>query len=107
MRIDNPNLTITEYQFDAAERLTSVENYQDGGDMINAFMYSLDPVGNRVGASALYAVGQGQTQERDTAYRYDPLYRLIYSVDNEGRFSQYVYDASFTTGGGDDSLVVE
>jgi RHS repeat-associated protein len=88
--IDNPNQTTARYAFDAAERLTSIDNRHANGDLLNSFAYTLDPVGNRREASADYASGRPRTLT--TRYEYDPLYRLTRSEDSEQHFNDYTFD---------------
>ncbi|MCP4428861.1 MAG: hypothetical protein GY803_30620, partial [Chloroflexi bacterium] len=85
-----PNETTAVYTFDAADRLTSVHNHETNGDLISAFDYTLDAVGNRTRAEGAYV--WRQPTELDYDYEYDPLYRLIRSDDSEGHFTAYDYD---------------
>ena len=89
--IHYPNETTAVYTFDAADRLTSVQNHETNGDLISTFDYSLDAVGNRTRAEGAYLWRQPTTLDYD--YQYDPLYRLIRSDDSEGQFTAYDYDA--------------
>ncbi|MCP4428066.1 MAG: RHS repeat protein, partial [Chloroflexi bacterium] len=88
--INYPNETTAVYAFDAADRLTSVQNHETNGDLISAFDYTLDAVGNRTRAEGAYV--WRQPTELDYDYEYDPLYRLIRSDDSEGHFTAYDYD---------------
>ena len=44
----NANGTTTSYGYDAADRLTSLTNAKSDGTVINAYRYTLDPVGNHL-----------------------------------------------------------
>ncbi len=85
-----PNQTTAAYTLDTAGRLTSVSSINGAGDVISAFDYQLDPVGNRIGAAARYFQ---QPDQLNTVYQYDPLYRLSRVEDSQGRFTEYSYDA--------------
>ena len=44
----NANGTTADYTYDAADRLTSLANAKSDGTVINAYSYTLDPVGNHL-----------------------------------------------------------
>lgn len=88
--IHYPNQTQALMTYDAADRLTSLVNQQNDGDVISSFAYTLDAVGNRLQAEEYYRWRQPRELSHD--YTYDPLYRLARSQDNEGRFTEYSYD---------------
>jgi RHS repeat-associated protein len=87
-----PNMTSAAMTYDAAGRLTGVENKQDDGEVISRFRYTLDPAGNRTQSDEYYRWHTPRDVSRQ--YAYDPLYRLVASQDSEGRSTQYVYDAA-------------
>jgi RHS repeat-associated protein len=89
--IHYPNQTQALMTYDAADRLTSLVNQQNDGDVISSFAYTLDAVGNRVHVDEYYRWRQPHELSQD--YTYDPLYRLARSQDSEGRFTEYGYDA--------------
>lgn len=91
VEIAYPNSTTTTYSWDPAERLTSVYNYENNGDLISTFDYLLDPVGNRLRTDGAYV--WRNPEELDYTYEYDPLYRLTRSDDSENHFTTYAYDA--------------
>jgi RHS repeat-associated protein len=91
VRVSNPNSTIADYTFDAAERLIGVRNALADGGVISAFIYTLDPVGDRIHIESTY--GWRQPSQLSFEYSYDPLYRLVRSQDNAGYFAAYQYDA--------------
>lgn len=94
VRVDNPNDTFVERDIDAAERLTAVRNYTNQNpthEIISNFEYTLDPVGNRTRVESEYRWRKPVVVNYD--YTYDPLYRLTRSVDNQGHFTNYGYDA--------------
>ncbi len=72
------------YEYDAAGRQTVVVN-KAGGTTISEFVYTLDPVGNKLKAKAGTAV---------TNYAYDALNRLISSTPPGGNPTTYTYDAA-------------
>ncbi|TEU22628.1 MAG: hypothetical protein E3J21_00170 [Anaerolineales bacterium] len=86
-----PNQTRALMTHDAADRLLSVLNEQNDGDTISRFAYTLDAVGNRLSSDEYYRWRQPNEMSHD--YVYDPLYRLMRSEDNEGRVTDYGYDA--------------
>ena len=88
--IANPNGTRVEYNWDAAERLTGVRHLQ-GGDIISAFAYTLDPAGNRIKAEEEFS--WRNPRQLTHSYTYDALNRLTRSEDNEGNFTEYTFDA--------------
>jgi len=88
--VATPNGPRAEYEWDAAERLIGVRNLH-GSELISAFQYTLDPVGNRVKAEEEYSWRTPRTLTQ--TYTYDALNRLTRSDDSEGNFTEYTFDA--------------
>jgi RHS repeat-associated protein len=90
------NLTRTQFangtqelrQFDSLNRLTSLVNQKNNGEILSSYTYTLDKVGNR-----LQVV---ENNGRTVNYSYDDLYRLtqeqILDGVNGNRTSGYTYD---------------
>ena len=120
VRVENPNETVVERDIDAAERLTAIRNLtnersaeeSDGDDaerqraeqhltstsapeviVISSVSYTLDPVGNRTQTVSIVGDHEHEAEPLVTDYRYDPLYRLVRSDDNDGQVTTYGHDA--------------
>ena len=91
VQIEYPNRTRSLMRYDDADRLAAVVNMTDRrGDLISAFRYTLDRVGNRLSTSEVH--GLPNAQQIRTKYSYDATYRLVRSDDSFGRFNEYDLD---------------
>lgn len=83
----NPNGTQVTYSYDAAGRLTNLVNSGPDAATIAAYIYQMDPVGNRIST-----VEQRGMQSITRSYTYDDLYRLVRAQSTAGQDMSYVYD---------------
>lgn len=90
--IDNPNDTISELSYDAANRALTVVNRQVVGaqETNSAFTYIYDEVGQRIQVTAQY--GWRQPNTVTTTYSYDGVRRLVGDQDSEGVWTRYTFD---------------
>jgi len=97
-RIEHPNATWAAYVFDADDRLTGLFNGKKtaSSDIISAFDFTLDKVGNRVRTIERQTRGQVVTWTKD--YQYDPIYRLRKATQSadlkpyQTLFAEYGFD---------------
>lgn len=88
--VDHPNNTFSTRSYDRAHRLVTLENYQDGGDVLSAFSYLYDPVGQRTQATQTFGWRNPETVVED--YSYDGIRRLVGVTDSEEVVTTYGYD---------------
>ncbi|MCW1908149.1 MAG: hypothetical protein KIH63_002280, partial [Candidatus Saccharibacteria bacterium] len=88
-KIAYPNQTQASYTFDKAERLTSVSNTKNSGEVIANFVYTLDANDNRT-----QTVHTQDGKVNTKSYVYDAINRLVKSSDTQGNTTSYVFDAT-------------
>lgn len=88
--VAHPNNTYATYAYDRASRLLSLENFQDGGDVLSSFSYEYDLVGQRTQATMVYGWRNSDVVVED--YSYDGLRRLTGVTTDEGMVATYGYD---------------
>ncbi len=78
--LEYPNSTITQWDFDNLNRLTSLQNKVTGGAAITSFNFTeFDKVGNR----------KSVTGSKNETYVYDELYRLLSVTSTKPETFQY------------------
>ncbi len=95
-RQKNPNGTLTDSTYDAADRLVKLVNSQSkaGANLISSFAYTLDKVGNRT--RTVQQETRGQTITWTKVYTYDELNRLLKSVETPGAKPYQTLTSAFT-----------
>lgn len=76
----NPAGVVTSYSFDRLNNLTSLDNKDKDGTLINNFSYTYDKLGNRLSETSLYA---NSTLNTSVAYTYDKRSRLTESIKRD------------------------
>lgn len=88
--VDHPNRTFSTRSYDRAHRLVTLENYQDGGDVLSGFSYLYDPVGQRTQVTQTFGWRNPETVVEN--YSYDGIRRLVGVTDSEDVVTSYGYD---------------
>jgi RHS repeat-associated protein len=78
------NGTYSAYEYDAANRLQSVKNYNAAGTLLDSFAYTYDANGNQTSVA---------TSTGTISYQYDSLNELIQETMVDGSTISYTYDA--------------
>jgi RHS repeat-associated protein len=82
--VTRTNGTYTAYEYDAANRLLSLKNYNATGAVQDTYMYTYDANGNKTSVS---------TNNGTISYKYDSLNQLTQESLTDGTTSSYAYDA--------------
>ncbi|WLR51865.1 DNRLRE domain-containing protein [Bacillus tianshenii] len=82
--IKNANGTYTAYEYNEANQLQSIKNYDANGNVLNYFIYSYDANAN---------ITSVDTQDGTVAYQYDSLNQLTEETLTDGTTISYEYDA--------------
>ncbi len=82
--ITKGNYTYTAIEYDDANRLKSVKNYNAAGALIDSYTYTYDANGNRTSVV---------TNERTISYQYDAMNQLTQETLADGTTNSYEYDA--------------
>ncbi|WP_052948028.1 DNRLRE domain-containing protein [Aneurinibacillus tyrosinisolvens] len=82
--IKRANGTYTAYEYDGANRLKSMKNYNAAGGVLDSYVYTYDANGNRTSV---------QTNAGTLSYQYDSLNQLTQETLLDGTTIAYEYDA--------------
>ena len=82
--IKNANGTYTGYEYNDANQLQSIKNFDANGNVLNYFIYSYDANSN---------ITSIETQDGTISYQYDALNQLTQETLTDGTTISYEYDA--------------
>jgi RHS repeat-associated protein len=82
--VNRSNGTYTSYEYDDANRLKSVKNYNNAGSLLDSYSYTYDANGNRTSVV---------TSSGTISYQYDALNQLTQETLLDGTTIAYEYDA--------------
>jgi RHS repeat-associated protein len=82
--IRNANDTYTAYEYNDANQLESIKNYDVNGNVLNYFIYSYDANGN---------ITSVETQDGTITYQYNTLNQLTQETLTDGTTISYEYDS--------------
>ncbi len=92
------NGVVTDNTYDARNRLIGIKDTNASGQLLDEYLYTLDPAGRRIADDEFQLQGDGTLDEVIVTWTYDALGRLLTedSVDVTGSRPSLTYDTAYT-----------